>query len=238
MEQKLSELIKDAEMILIGIGEEFTPVCPAFSENQWLEPYLRSRFYAELPEDHEVIKAYDRLRDLIGAKPYFAVTLNTDDLIYRSRMENDLIVAPCGSMGKMQCKEHIVEAGPIRDAVLAAAGLGEDAATSAAVCPHCGSPLAFHVKTTEGYREEGYLAQWQKYNQWLSCTLNRRLCILELGVGFSYPQVVRWPFEKIAYFNQKATLIRVHDRLWQISEELGCKGVSVKMSPVQWLNQM
>lgn len=244
MEQKISDIIKDAEMILVGIGEEFTPACPEFMEAPALTPYSKSRFYEQLPDDHEVIRAYNRLRSLIGAKPYFVVTLNTDDLIYRSGLERDLIVAPCGSMGKMQCGEHIVEAAPVRDAVLAAAEelKHSDAGTGScgrpedyAVCPQCGKPLVFHTRETEGYQEEGYLPQWQKYNRWLSCTLNRKLCILELGVGFRYPQVIRWPFEKVTYFNQKATLVRVHSSLPQTARELGDRGIAVKASPVEWI---
>jgi hypothetical protein len=103
-------------------------------------------------------------------------------------------------------------------------------------CPECGAPLHFHVKSEEGYLEEGYLMQWKSYNNWLSCTLGHKLCILELGVGFQYPQVIRWPFEKITYFNQKATLIRVHSNLPQIAEEIGTRGISVASTPFEFLD--
>ena len=43
---------------------------------------------------------------------------------------------------------------------------------------------------------------WEKYLHWLSFTLNQKLCVLELGVGFAHPQLVRFPFEKTAYFNK------------------------------------
>ncbi len=229
MEQKIVDIINDAEMILIGIGEEFAPEYPAQDTDAGLEPFYRSSCYEQLPDDHEVIRAYDRLRELVGAKPYFVVTMNTDDLIFRSKLERDLIVAPCGSMAKMQCGEHIVEAKEIRDRVLKAGD------RSAAVCPVCGKPLQFHTIETEGYLEEGYLPQWEKYTKWLSCTLNRKLCILELGVSFRFPQVVRWPFEKVAMYNRKATLVRVNSRFPQLTEEVAEKGISVLASPVEFL---
>ena len=111
---------------------------------------------------------------MIGAKPYFVVTLNTDDLIYKSDFEQDLIVAPCGSMSKMQCDEHIVDAAEICDKVL------EEKNTQPALCPECGNSLRFHTVKEEGYLESGYLPQWGKYTKWLTCTLNRKLLILEL----------------------------------------------------------
>ena len=59
-------------------------------------------------------------------------------------------------------------------------------------------------------RENSGQEQWNAYLNWLASTLNHRLCILELGVGFASPQIIRWPFEKTAMFNLKSTLIRVN----------------------------
>ena len=44
--------------------------------------------------------------------------------------------------------------------------------------------------------EEGYQKQWEKYTKWLQGTLNKKLCILELGVELNLPSIIRWPFEK------------------------------------------
>ena len=256
MEHKLEEIkhiIQDAEMILVGIGKEFTPAFETAEESEELIPYLKSRFYKNLPQNHEIIRAYDRLRELIGVKPYFVVNLNTDDLIYRSAMEQDLVVCPCGSMAKMQCSEHIVDAEPAVSAALgqsdaesgAAAVPGQNKTDAASevyklqdtqpLCPVCGAPLHFHTIETEGYLESGYLPQWNHYQRWLSCTLNRKLCILELGAGFEYPQVMRWPFEKVTVYNRKSHLIRVGTRFPQIPEEISERGISVPESPVQFL---
>ncbi len=243
---RIADKIRSAEMILIGIGEEFRPGLPNPGLAAEAAPYAAWEYYRSLPDEDKVIRAYKALRKLAGAKPYFVVTLNTDDLVFRGGFERDLVVAPCGSMEKMQCEEHITEAGPICEKILEEIRKlpeekQKDGAAAAevlkkyAVCPLCGKPLHFHVKSEEGYLESGYLDQWQNYNRWLSCTLNRKLCILELGVGFEYPQVIRWPFEKAAYFNQKAELIRVHSRLWQVTSELKERGISVESAPVDFL---
>ncbi len=291
--EKVLKVLREAEMVLIGIGSEFSPAmdeensgaasgtnvpdeensgaasgtkvpdeensgaasetnvqagahngsgqetdasarenngaAPAGADTRLLELCRLSRYYEELPEDCAAIRAYNRLRELAGAKPYFVVTLNTDDLIYRSALEDDLIVAPCGSLSRMQCAEHIVEAAPIRDAVLAEGDVQK------AVCPLCGKPLQFHTVEFPGYLEQGYLPQWQKYTKWLQCTLNRRLCILELGVDFRYPQVIRFPFEKTVYYNRKATLVRIGSRFPQLTEEIAERGISVCEDPVAFL---
>lgn len=231
MEHRLEEiktLIQEAEMVLVGIGTEFVPVFEAEDKEETLIPYYKSQFFREIPQNHEVIQAYDRLRELIGVKPYFVVNLNTDDLIYRSAIEQDLIVCPCGSMAKMQCGEHIVEAEAEVSAVL-------ENKNHQPVCPVCGAPLQFHTIETENYMESGYLPQWNHYQRWLSCTINRKLCILELGAGFEFPQVMRWPFEKVTVYNRKAHLIRVGTRFPQIPEEIAERGISIQQSPIQFL---
>lgn len=77
--------------------------------------------------------------------------------------------------------------------------------------------------------------QWNSYLNWLTATLNHKLCILELGVGFSAPQVIRWPFEKTAAFNLKSVLVRVNGTFPQLTEELADRGISVKCNAVEFL---
>lgn len=69
---------------------------------------------------------------------------------------------------------------------------------------------------------------WNRYTDWLSRTLNRKLVILELGEGFMQPTVIRWPFEKTAAINQKAYLYRIHKTFYQISDEIREKATAVK----------
>lgn len=55
---------------------------------------------------------------------------------------------------------------------------------------------------------------------WIQGTLNRELLVLELGENYSNPALMRWPFEKTVYINQKAVLVRVNAKYAQIPEEI------------------
>ena len=59
--------------------------------------------------------------------------------------------------------------------------------------------------------------------------------ILELGEGFSTPTVMRWPFEKIIYFNQKSKLYRINENFYQLPKEAEERGVSVHENSVRWM---
>lgn len=72
----LEELIKESDMVLIGTGDEFS---------------------REKCQKEKIIQAYNILAEMIKGKPWFAITVNTDDLIYQSELNDFFIVAPCGS---------------------------------------------------------------------------------------------------------------------------------------------
>ena len=106
------------------------------------------------------------------------------------------------------------------------------------VCPHCGRPLVFNNVDASKYIEDEYLGIWAVYRKWLQGTVNKAVCLLEIGVGMKYPTVIRWPFEKITYYNQKAELFRIHSRLYQVTEEISGRGHGICRRPEEFLKEM
>lgn len=201
---KVLEMIKQADMVLVGIGGELEA-----------KDMDESRY-------HSVKKTYGRLAKALQGKNYFIITTNTDDCVYASPLLSDRIVAPCGSVHRYQCS-----AGCCKE-------LWEN---KEGVCPFCGAVLCENTVRAEHYVEESYLEQWNRYTKWLTGTLNRRLCILELGVLLELPAVIRWPFEKMAFLNEKAFLIRLNEGLPQLSAELKGKALSIKCHPVTFFDE-
>ena len=73
---------------------------------------------------------------------------------------------------------------------------------------------------------------WRDYMKWLSFTLNRQLLVIELGVGFGNPMIIRFPFEKTVYLNQKSKMYRVHPVFPHVTAEIGDRGFSVPADPL------
>jgi hypothetical protein len=103
------------------------------------------------------------------------------------------------------------------------------------ICPHCSAPLTGNTVEAETYIEEGYLPRWEAYKKWQTGTLNRRLVILELGEGFKTPTVMRWPFEKIGFFNQKSVFYRIHETFFQIPKETGERAAGIRADSVAFI---
>ena len=230
----LQEIINHSDMILVGIGEDFQEKFEKVKveeeeKNTIFEEYSRKK-YLENKEKEEIEEAYDKLALLLKEKNYFIITLCNDDKIYKADLKKDRIVAPCGTYQALQCTDVCTEdIYPFEEYEKIIAE------KKVPLCPHCGKPLTMNHVGTKKYSEEGYLKQWNLYTKWLQGTLNKQVCILELGVGMKYPSVIRWPFEKVAFLNNKATFIRVHGFLHQLTEEIKEKGVSIQENPVTFL---
>lgn len=246
----IERLVRESEMLLIGIGEEFerkkilehnraylgTVQKAQEAGVTWAIPYINT-FYLNIMQD-QVVTALERLHRLVDGKNYFIVSVCMNGFLQKAGFKKDRIVEPCGGYGKLQCSEgcggSVEETGEKLSGQIDACCRGEMGwgDLKMPVCDFCGSRKVFNNLYAEKYLEEGYLQKWAIYMKWLQGTLNRKLCVLELGVGLTYPSVIRWPFEKTVYFNKKATFIRIHENLYQLTEELKNQGYYMRGNAV------
>lgn len=253
--QILKEKIADAELVLIGIGEEFNENFSKISQYPqlmrgleeidfdesiaWAVPFLE-KVYLEQEKDAETVQAYKKLYELVKDKNYFIVTTSIDGHIRNAGFQIEKIVEPCGNYAKLQCsakctnelwdsENYMTEFRTRLEKAESLKGMQQP------VCPHCGKPMAFNNIVNDNYVEEGYLPQWEKYTKWLQGTVNKKLCILELGAGMNLPNIIRWPFEKVAFYNQKASFFRINEKLYQLTEEIGDKGISIEGNAKDYL---
>ncbi len=217
-----------------------------------------NEFCAEKAGDCSVRESMEKLRRMLADKNYYMVSLSAGSEIMRcfgdggekgtgeAVFSGARLVMPCGSVLKKQCVRGCGEV--LHDVteedrermrtVFEKLYRGEPAKETdvlTGVCPECGSVLILNNVYAEKYNEKGYLDQWQRYMKWLQGTLNRELFILELGVGMRFPTVIRWPFEKAAFYNKKAYFCRVNEKLYQLTEELAEKGCGISQNAIDWL---
>lgn len=256
--QKLFEdAIKDAELVLIGIGEEFNEdfkdiskfprlmsVLEEVDTNpslEWTVPYLE-KIYLEGHNEGRIIEAYKQLYEIVKEKNYYIVTTCIDENIEKAGFDKERIVQPCGNYKMLQCSDKccvdLIDSQSYIKLVnqLTIDNVGLDS-LERFECPRCKKPLAFNnILCEDKYVEEGYQSQWENYTKWLQYTLNKKLCILELGVGVNLPNIIRWPFEKIAFYNKKASFFRINEALYQMTADIGEKGVSIPMNAVDFFS--
>ena len=247
--------INKAEKILVGLGEEFQFDWSSLLEDCryqeiekeiggrgeyiWIVPFLQKMVLSE-SKQNKWQTAYGNLGKVLKEKDYFIVSLCMDDYIYKAGFDESRIVTPCGGFQKMQCDQnccHVLSdiPGESYDAVIQYYRKEIPLEDLQPVCDQCGSKLRFNQLGVTKYAEEGYLDSWERYTKWLQGTMNRDLCVLELGVGMEYPTVIRFPFEKIVYYNQKSFLYRVHSKLYQIGEEISGRGTGMQADAIEFM---
>lgn len=252
----LIKKMEDSEMILIGIGSEFsylhrniedTKLYRKIANDLKLEnikstnyfPYVIYEFMKRKNNDR-ILKGYHQLSKQLLDKNFFLITTNMDDVIWQSNINSDRIVAPCGGYQYLQCSngcnKELVSSENICDDFLEQIRKADNCKDIPfPKCIECGSELVFNNILSNKYVEEGYLPQWEKYKLWLQGTLNKSVCIIELGVGMSYPSVIRWPFEKICFYNHKSSFFRLNENLYQLTEEIKEKGISIPENALDFI---
>lgn len=255
MIEKAIEKIKAADLVLVGIGEaldisdriekeEYYQRAVAElgeTESAWMLPFLKREMCKK--RENEMLRIYEPLTACLKEKNYFVVSLCQDGILREGSLDRRRLVEPCGGYERLQCsRKCTAELYPVPEGIFDQISRFRDGyeknKPEEPLCPKCGSPLVFNNVNAENYAEEGYLEGWMHYRKWLQGTVNKNLFVLELGVGMRYPTVVRWPFEKIVFFNQKAELFRVHEKLCQVAEEIAERAHGICQKPEEFLMEL
>ena len=206
MLEQIRQSIEQAQMVLVGIGTEF-----AVKEEAQEDPFFTELLHiieSEIQTDPAAaaLLAFHKSQKKAGGCEKEQVQKAYEVLADLLKDKNYFVISLC------------------EDGLLEQAGLKENRILTPA-------------KEGEEETDSGVYPtdSWETYTKWLQGTLNRNLVILELGVGMELPQLIRFPFEKVAYFNQKSCLYRVHSHLYQMTEEIKERGYSVPMHPVTLL---
>ncbi|SHH98758.1 NAD-dependent protein deacetylase, SIR2 family [Sporobacter termitidis DSM 10068] len=155
---------------------------------------------------------YKKLLKLVEGRDFFAVTSNCDRQLMRAGFPMDRVFEAQGSYDRLRCTENCTretwEIKPHIDKLLPLIDpetfmISDESAIP--YCPYCGAPLYTAFRAFEGYK-----AEQQRFYDWIGTTGGKKLCIVELGVGFNTPAVIRWPFERLAYASGNAHLFRVN----------------------------
>lgn len=206
LNNEIEQYVKDADLVLVGIGWEFKAVSSDEAFNNKLK------------------KAYNNLFDLINKKNHFIISLCYDDVIRECCNDDENIVTPCGTSLVLQCDEHLVNKA---DALIQGDKL---------ICPKCGKVLVPNNIEANGYIEEGYLPDFDRYKKWLQGTVNKKLCIIELGAGMQFPTIIRFAFDKLCMYNLKSKFVRIHETLSQHTAENEGRTLSVNQNSVDFMS--
>lgn len=211
--QDIARAMEKASRVLVGLGGGM-PTAAGLTplpldkklkpEEYWQHwyPYIQAqRLNTTVPE------VYTQLAQLLDGKDYFIIDSNPDGMIQKSGVEIGRIYKAQGDMARMQCSANCKNQTWIGKSHFEK--MDKDPAYTPA-CPYCGAPLVMNVYTGKGFCEDRYQVQKSKYFRFINAKTDEPLVVLELGVGYTMPELIRFPFEQIVMNHPNATLVRIN----------------------------
>jgi NAD-dependent SIR2 family protein deacetylase len=88
-------------------------------------------------------------------------------------------------------------------------------------CPKCGAPMTMNLRSDEKFVEDdGWKAAAKRYDDFVLNHKNGKMVLLELGVGFNTPDIIKYPFWKLAYRNPDVTYLCVNSEDAEVPDEI------------------
>ncbi|MBR2716753.1 MAG: hypothetical protein IKD79_03340 [Oscillospiraceae bacterium] len=153
---------------------------------------------------------YGELLALLEGKDFFVVTSNADRQFMRGGFPMERLFEFQGNYDVLgcskRCTEHTWESLPALREVLKHIDHETFECPEEAIprCPYCGAPAEI------AFRPENYEEGYRRYADFVNSSAELRLCIVEIGVGFNTPGVIRRPFERFARLIPGSTLFRIN----------------------------
>lgn len=178
---------------------------------------------------------YRDLLDAVRNKEHFVVTTNVDAQFEKAGFSAGRVFAVQGDYGLNQCAcgchDRLYPNRGLVESILEATRTGDAThAPSELVprCPVCGGPMAPHLRCDGHFVENAdWHAAQQRYRRFLDESDPERTVLLELGVGWNTPVIIRFPFERLASLSGFA-LVRMNFDDASISDSGVRRGVSLQ----------
>lgn len=165
-----------------------------------------SRVRWEMPP----LPLYQQLKAILQGKNYYILTSNVDRQFLRNGFPAQRVFEYQGTYDLLCCSQHCTAAvwpfWPVMQQMLAHTQSADFSIPHRLLpcCPHCGAPLRLAFRDYPQYEQEK-----AAYQQWLCQSEDGLLCIIEIGVGFNSPGVIRVPFERITGERQQVIFFRI-----------------------------
>ena len=166
--------------------------------------YIYINRYTDAPKP-----VYDELFELVKDKDYFVLTTNVDHCFQRAGFDKKRLFYTQGDYGLFQCSEPC-RGETFENEALIRRMVKEQADMRVPTeqlpkCPHCGKPMTVNLRSDDSFVEdEGWHRAAERYESFLRERAGRRILLLELGVGYNTPVIIKYPFWRMTAENPRA----------------------------------
>lgn len=160
-------------------------------------------------------KLYKNLLEIVKNKNYFVITTNVDEQFYKSGFDKERIFATQGSYRYIQCRESChnktYDATEVVTKMIHETKECKIPTELVPICPICGGKMETNLRKDAYFvQDENWHKQNKRYDKFIENAKDKKVVLLELGVGFNTPGIIRFPFEQMVHQNSNWNLVRVN----------------------------
>ena len=179
-----------------------------------------------------VTKPYETLFELLTNKEYFICSTNVDGQFEKAGFQKEKLFAPQGNYGLFQCSkpctQDVYDNKEMIDKMINNMGdslnIKEEDIPR---CPKCGELLVPNLRVDDTFVQIPHFVNVSHYEKFIREAKDKRLVLLELGVGYNTPGIIRYPFENITNHYPFTNLIRINMSDAGVPTEIEKKSISI-----------
>ena len=182
--------------------------------------------------DLDVTPLHRTLLDALEGKELFLLSTNVDNQFAKAGMDPRRIFATQGSYERIQCKRgchpKTYDAVDLFRRMDRERVNGKIPTELVPKCPVCGGPMEMNLRSDDHFvQDEEWYAAEDRFSQFLSECVDGKTVLLELGVGFNTPTIIRFPFEKLTREHKNITLVRLSLSKAMVPASLGERAIGI-----------
>ncbi len=175
----------------------------------WARHILMNRY------DEPVTDLYRLLFEIIKEKDYFVITTNVDGQFEKSGFNKERIFAVQGDYAYLQCANGCHDKLYYNESLIREMEQKtKDCRIPSELvprCPVCGGKMDVHVRKDRYFVQDNqWYESYERYQDYMEKACNGNTLLLELGVGYNTPTIIRFPFERLATQRRNITLVRIN----------------------------
>lgn len=165
----------------------------------------------------DVKKVYKDLYKLMKNKNYFVITTNVDGQFLKAGFNKEKVFEVQGSLSKIQCSvkchDKLYDDLDIVDEMLKKDFNCKVPSSLVPYCPVCGEKMNVNLRKDMFFVEdENWHFLNEEYKKYIKVNKGKKLVLLEFGVGFNTPSIIRFPFESMALNYKDTYLVRINNK--------------------------
>ena len=195
--------------------------------------------------DLDVTPLYKDILKLLKDKRTFCLSTNADGQFQKAGYKEEQIFCTQGDYFHIQCQkachQRTYNAVKLFKQMDQARKNCQIPTYMVPKCPICGGPMTMNLRCDQYFvQDEAWYQAEKRFGDFLNEALKsqKNLLLLELGVGFNTPTIIRFPFEKLVTENKQVNLIRLNLNEAVIPESIEQQAVGINKDIKQTIKDL